>query len=165
MPIIFLTTEINAPIKRCFDLSRSIDLHMLSTSRTNEKAIEGRTKGLVEEGDTVTWEATHLGIRQKLGSKISVVRSPDYFTDEMIFGAFKRFHHEHIFEEKDGKTMMTDKFDYTSPLGIIGKMVDIMFLTAYMKRFLTERNALIKEFAETERWKELPGMIENSQII
>jgi ligand-binding SRPBCC domain-containing protein len=161
MPIIHLITEINAPIKRCFDLSRSIDLHMLSTHKTNERAIAGRISGLVEEGDTVTWQATHLGIRQKLGSKISVVQSPIYFTDEMIFGAFKRFHHQHIFEEMDSKTIMTDKFDYTSPLGIIGKMADRIFLISYMKRFLTERNALIKEFAETDRWKELPGMIEN----
>lgn len=161
MPVIYLITEINAPIKRCFDLSRSIDLHMLSTHKTNEKAIAGRTTGLVEEGDTVTWQATHLGIRQKLGSKISVVKSPTYFTDEMVFGAFKHFHHEHIFEEIDSKTIMTDKFNYTSPLGIIGKMADKVFLTSYMKRFLTERNVLIKEFAETDRWKELPGMTEN----
>jgi len=134
---------------------------MLSTHMTNERAIAGRTTGLVEEGDTVTWQATHLGIRQKLGSKISVVKSPTFFTDEMIFGAFKRFHHQHIFEEKSSITVMTDKFDYTAPLGLLGKMADKIFLTSYMKRFLTERNALIKEFAETDRWKELPGMNEN----
>lgn len=162
MPIIHLITEINAPIKQCFDLSRSIDLHMISTKKTNEKAVDGRSTGLVEQGDTVTWEATHLGFRQKLKTKIPIVNSPRYFADEMVFGAFKRFYHEHIFEEKDGKTIMIDKFDYTSPLGLIGKIADVVFLTTYMKRFLTERNALIKEFAETERWKELPGMIENS---
>ncbi len=162
MPIIYLVTEIQAPIKRCFDLSRSIDLHMITTKKTNEKAIAGRITGLVIEGDTVTWEATHLWKRQKLQSKITVVKSPTYFIDEQVFGAFKRFKHEHIFEEKDGKTIMVDKFDYTAPWGIIGKLADKLFLTNYMKRFLTERNAVIKEFAETNRWKDIQGMEMNS---
>jgi ligand-binding SRPBCC domain-containing protein len=158
MPLIHLITEINAPIKRCFDLSRSIDLHIITTKKTNEKAIEGRTTGLVEQGDTVTWEATHLGVRQKLRSKISIVRHPDYFADEQISGAFKRFYHEHIFEQQAGKTIMTDKFDYTAPYGILGKLANVLFLKNYMTRFLLKRNAVIKQYAETDLWKDLPGM-------
>lgn len=155
MPIIHLVTEINAPIKRCFDLSRSIDLHMITTSKTKERAIAGRTTGLVEEGDTVTWEAIHFGIKQKLGSKIIAVKSPTYFADEQIFGAFKQFHHDHTFEEKEGKIIMTDKFDYTAPLRILGKLADFLFLRNYVKKFLVERNQMIKEFAETDKWKEI----------
>lgn len=162
MPIILLTTEINAPIQRVFDLSRSIDLHMITTEKTNEKAVEGRMTGLVEEGDTVTWEATHFWKRQRLGSRITKVTRPHYFSDEQIFGAFKRFHHDHIFEEKNGKTMMTDKFDYTAPFGILGRMANFLFLKSYMQGFLTQRNQLIKEFAEGSRWKEIPGMEANS---
>jgi ligand-binding SRPBCC domain-containing protein len=158
MPVIHLVTEINAPMQRCFDLSRSIDLHMITTKKTNEKAIAGRTTGLVEQGDTVTWEATHLGVRQQLGSKISIVRSPNYFADEQIFGAFKRFYHEHIFEEQAGKTIMTDKFDYTAPLGILGRLANVLFLKNYMTRFLIQRNAIVKQYAETDLWKDLPGM-------
>lgn len=162
MPLIHLVTEINAPIKRCFDLSCSIDLHMITTSKTKERAIAGRTTGLVEEGDTVTWEATHFRKRQRLGSKITSVKSPTYFADEQIFGAFKRFHHEHIFEEQEGKTIMTDKFDYTAPMGILGKLANLLFLKDYMKGFLKQRNLIIKEFAETSKWKEIPGMVGNS---
>jgi ligand-binding SRPBCC domain-containing protein len=155
MPIIRLTTEINAPIKRCFDLSRSIDLHMITTKKTQEKAISGRTSGLVEEGDTVTWEAIHLGVRQQLQSRITKVTSTTHFSDEQVFGAFKRFHHDHHFEENHSKTIMTDIFDYTAPLGILGKFANFLFLKNYMTRFLLERNAVIKEFAETDKWKEI----------
>ena len=131
---------------------------MITTEKTNEKAIAGRTTGLVEQGDTVTWEATHLGIRQKLGSKISIVRPPHYFADEQIFGAFNRFYHEHIFEEQAGKTIMIDKFDYTAPFGVLGKLANVLFLKKYMTRFLIKRNAIIKQYAETKLWKQLPGM-------
>lgn len=64
MPTIYLETVINADIKICFDLSRSIDLHQFSTVKTKEKAIAGITTGLVNTGDFVTWEAIHFGIKQ-----------------------------------------------------------------------------------------------------
>ncbi len=41
MPSIELTTHIKSDIQTCFNLSRSIDLHKLSTAKTNEKAIRG----------------------------------------------------------------------------------------------------------------------------
>ncbi|RED52621.1 hypothetical protein [Cohnella lupini] len=68
MPTIQISLFIKAPIQVCFDLSRSIDLHMESISHTNERAVKGRTSGLIELGETVTWEATHFGIRQQLTS-------------------------------------------------------------------------------------------------
>ena len=155
MPTIHVVTEMNAPIQRCFDLARSIDLHMVSTEGSKEKAIAGRTTGLVVSGDTVTWQATHLGFRQKLTSAIPIVTPYTYFADEQIEGIFKRFHHDHYFEEKEGKTIMTDKFDYTAPLGILGQLASWLFLYRYMKKFLIKRNAVIKEFAETDQWKKV----------
>ena len=155
MPIIQLETQINAPIKVCFDLSCSIDLHMISTKKTKEKAIAGKTTGLVVLNDLITWEAKHLGVRQRLTSKITAYEDPTFFVDEMVKGAFKRFQHQHFFEEKEGKTCMTDVFDFTSPLGIIGKIANKIFLTNYMKKFLITRNQIIKEYAESNKWKEI----------
>jgi hypothetical protein len=86
MPIIKLTTEINSTLEICFDLSRSIDLHKISTSKTNEEAIEGKTKGLINLNETVTWKATHFGVRQKLTSKITAFDRPYYFVDEQTKG-------------------------------------------------------------------------------
>jgi hypothetical protein len=57
MPTIYLETIIKADIKICFDLSRSIDLHQISTAKTKERAIDGVAAGLVNTGDFVTWEA------------------------------------------------------------------------------------------------------------
>ena len=54
MPLIHLNTYIQAPIEVVFDLSRSIELHTLSTAHTNEQAIAGKTSGLLELGETVT---------------------------------------------------------------------------------------------------------------
>lgn len=153
MPIIKLETFINAPIERVFDLARSIDLHADSMSHTNEKAVAGVTKGLINLGETVTWEATHFGIRQRLTSKITVCERPFKFGDTMVSGAFARFDHDHFFTEVEGQTLMRDVFDYDSPLGFLGNIADFLFLENYMKNLLIDRNNTIKRVAESEEWR------------
>ena len=148
MPVIKTTTIINAPIAICFDLSRDIGIHQESVSRTRERAVAGRLSGLCESGDTVTWEAVHLGVKQRLSVQILNVQFPVFFEDRMLKGAFKRFHHKHFFREEAGCTVMEDEFDYTSPLGWLGKLADSLFLEKYMTGFLLERNAFIKMRAE-----------------
>lgn len=153
MPIIKLETIIKADKKIVFDLSRSIDLHKISTEHTNETAVDGKTSGLIGADEWVTWKARHFGTYQKLTSKITEFKQPDFFADEMVEGAFKNFRHEHLFTELNGRTLMTDIFDYESPFGILGKLADKLFLKKYMTDLLEKRNRTIKDFAESNKWK------------
>ena len=99
--------------------------------------------------------ATSVGIYQTHNTKITEFESPVYFADEMVEGAFKSFKHEHHFNSTENGTMMIDRFEYKSPYGIIGNLVDDLFLRNYMTKLLIRRNQIIKEFAESERWKEV----------
>jgi len=152
MPRIELRTKILAPIARCFDLSRSIDLHILSTKQTNEKAVAGITSGLIDINESVTWEAKHFGIVQRMTSKISELKSPKYFISIMVKGAFKSFLHVHEFKEVGGHTVMIDKLEFRSPLGILGKIVDRLVLRRYMTNLILKRNETIKKCAESDQW-------------
>jgi ligand-binding SRPBCC domain-containing protein len=153
MPKIALETLINAPGERVFDLSRCLDLHADSLAHTREKAVAGVTTGLINLGESVTWEATHFGVRQRLTSKITLFERPHHFRDSMVSGAFKRFDHDHFFSEIDGQTLMKDVFDYESPLGFLGRIADFLFLEKYLENLLTVRNNLIKQVAESEQWR------------
>lgn len=155
MPKIELQTKINAKKEIVFDLSRSIDLHKISTEHTKEKAISGKTSGLIGLNESVTWRAKHFGIYQNLTSKITEFDRPDFFVDEMTEGAFKSLRHEHIFKDTGNGTLMIDYFDYMPPLGFLGILADKLFLKSYMVNLLEKRNKTIKEFAETEKWKRL----------
>ena len=148
MERIYLETLIKADIQKVFDLARDIDLHQKSTAGTDEKAIAGRTSGLIEENETVTWRAKHLGIYQTLTSKIISMERPYHFTDIMLEGAFKSMKHQHIFKVKEENTLMIDIFEFEAPLGIIGKMFNKAFLKNYLKQFLLQRNELIRKTAE-----------------
>ena len=149
MPVINLETLIAAPLEITFDLARSIDLHIESTAHTNEKAVAGRTSGLIGLDEEVTWEATHFGVRQCLTARIVAFDRPHHFRDSMVSGAFQRFDHDHYFEPDGAHTVMRDVFDYTSPFGVLGNLADWLFLQRYMQRLLVIRNQLIKTVAES----------------
>lgn len=156
MPVIRLYTTINAPVTVVFNLARSIDLHKISTAHTNEEAIAGVTSGLISMGESVTWRARHFGVQQLLTSRVTAFNEPVFFTDEMVAGAFKSFKHDHIFKQEDATVVMTDVFKYTSPLGVLGQLADVLFLKKYMTRLLTERNRIVKQFAEdSELYKKI----------
>ena len=149
-------TTISAPIERCFDLARSVEVHLAGNVHFGESAVavDGVTSGLVDLGQRVTWRAKHLGIWQNLTSEITRMERPTYFRDEMIRGAFKRMEHDHYFEAKSAhETVMTDVFRFAAPLSILGKIAEVIVLRRYMTNLLCERNTVIKEIAESEEWR------------
>ena len=148
MATIYLKTFIEAPVQTCFDLARNIDAHQLSASRTKEKAIAGRTSGLCEEGDVITWQANHFGFKQKLTVKVTKMEPFVYFEDKMIKGAFSSMKHKHSFEALKNGTNMADEVTFKAPLGIFGSIGEKLFLTRYITKFLKERNSLLKSLAE-----------------
>ena len=153
MPVIELITPIDAPIERCFDLSRSIDLHSHSASSTGERAVAGVTTGLIGAGEEVTWHGRHFGIWQHLTSRITIFDPPHHFRDSMVRGAFKRIDHDHFFRTEGERTLMADRFDYDAPLGPLGLLANRIALLRHMRRFLEIRNQVIKRVAESEEWR------------
>ncbi|WP_293304385.1 SRPBCC family protein [Pedobacter sp. UBA5917] len=148
MPTIILKTLINAPIERCFDLARNIDLHMQSMHHSREQAIAGKVNGLINLNESVTWKAKHFGIYFEMTNKITAFDYPNAFTDEMIKGPFKKLHHQHLFKTIGTQTEMTDVFEFKAPFGILGWLVEKLSLTGYMRRLLIQRNKVMKREAE-----------------
>lgn len=154
MQTIHLTTRIAAPAMRVFLLSLSVDLHTESTKQTNETAVAGVTHGLMQMGDLVTWKARHFGLMLTHTSRITQYTAPGMFEDTMTKGAFKSFVHIHRFKTEAECTAMTDELTFRSPLGFLGAAVDHLVLRTYLTRFLEERNRLIREVAESDRWQQ-----------
>ncbi|MDQ2716034.1 MAG: SRPBCC family protein [Chloroflexota bacterium] len=148
MPLIRLEMYIDAPIERCFDLSLNVDLHRHSVAHTHERPVAGVLTGVMKLGDMVTWEAVHFGVKQHLTSKITAYERPYGFTDEMVRGAFQDIHHVHEFVPQSPGTLMIDLFTFRAPLGIFGRVAEMLFLTRYMRGLLLTRNGYLKQVAE-----------------
>ena len=153
MPVIHLTTFIAAPIERVFDLSRSIDLHKHSMTKYKEEPVGSVINGLVKQGDEITWRAHHLFKTRILKTRITSFDRPNSFTDEQISGDFALMKHQHFFKPIDNGTIMIDIFEFQSPFGFAGSVLNKLYLTKYMRVLLEQRNKQIKEIAESNRWK------------
>lgn len=148
MPVIEHKLLIKAPIEVCFDLARNVKVHTQINIVTIVKAVGGKTKGLLEEGDNVTWEAVHFGIKRRLTSKVIFMDKPHSFVNVRIKGAFKSFIQIHQFIEKGKDTIMVDHFQYKSRFGPIGVLIDKLFFEKYIKGFIVMRAIEFKKIAE-----------------
>ncbi|HJQ35954.1 MAG TPA: SRPBCC family protein [Thermoanaerobaculia bacterium] len=148
METIRVETWVAATPERCFDAARDLALHVRSMAHTGERAVAGRTSGLIELGEEVTWRARHFGVTQHFTSRITAFDRPHHFRDEMQRGAFRSFVHDHFFEVDGEGTKMIDTLVFAAPLGVLGRIAEKLVLRRYLTRLLADRAAVIKEDAE-----------------
>ena len=151
------TTLIHAPIERCFDLARSVEVHLLANIHSGEQAVAtgGVTSGLVGLSQEVTWRAKHFGVWQSLTSRTTGMEPPRYFQVTMVRGIFRSMQADHLFRSTDsGATEMRDHFCIAAPLPVLGLMAETIFLRRYMFALLRERNTVIKRIAESSEWRQ-----------
>ncbi len=153
METIVIETEIHAPPQECFDAARDLDLHVESLAHTREKAVAGKTSGLIGMGEEVTWRGRHFGVYQHFTSRITAFDPPHYFRDAMQRGAFRTFVHDHFFISTSTHTTMRDVLVFAAPLGVPGRAVEKLVLRRYLHRLLTGRAAVIKAAAEARNYR------------
>lgn len=143
-----LETELQAPPEVCFDLARSIDLHVESMGRSRERAVAGVTSDLIGPDEEVTWEARHLGRNWRVTSRITAFDRPNHFVDEMTDpGPFSYFRHLHLFQAVDSGTLMVDEVEFKVRPALGGSIAG-PFTRWYLRRLLTARNAVLRRHAD-----------------
>jgi ligand-binding SRPBCC domain-containing protein len=147
-----LSTRIRAPIERCFDLARSIDLHTASTEDTNERALDGVVTGLIGMGESVTFAARHFGIWVTHTSLITAFDRPRHFRDEMTRGFFRSFVHDHVFVEDGDATVMRDTLVFSSKFGPLSWLLSRYVLAPHLTKLLKARNGFIRQVGESDDW-------------
>lgn len=149
-------TLVRAPIERCFDLARSVEVHLAGNVHCGEAAVAraGVTSGLVGLAQRVTWRAKHFAVWHELTSEITAMDRPAYFQDAMIRGVFRSMKHDHFFRSLSSDTTeMKDVFCFEAPLGMLGRLAELTFLRRYMQSLLRERNDALKRIAESPEWR------------
>ena len=139
-----VVTAVAAPPDQVFAVCLDVESHTRSMADSSERAVGGKTRGELALGDTVTFQARHLGLTWRLKARITSYDRPRSFVDEQESGPFKRWRHAHHFEpDGAGGTIMRDVIDFASPLGPIGGIVDRLLLSRYMPHLIRIRNAYL----------------------
>ncbi|BCW20092.1 hypothetical protein NtRootA9_28000 [Arthrobacter sp. NtRootA9] len=131
------------PVEELFDLARSIDLHVDSQQKSGERAVGGVTEGLIGEGQEVAWRAKHFWVPLTMTSRVTSFDFPRSFTDEQVRGPFKAFRHVHEFAPAATGSLMTDRVEFTAPLGVLGRAVERLVLAGYLERLIRDRGRFL----------------------
>jgi len=139
--LIVVETWIEAPVEICFDLALDVDVHAESAAFSGERVVEpGRTSGVLQLGDLLTFEGRHFGIRQRFTTRIVEVDRPRRFVDEMVRGFFRSLRHVHEFHPREGGTLMRDVLEFEGTFAFL--------LERHMKSFVTTKQQHLKAIIE-----------------
>ena len=106
------------------------------------------TPGPIEmaPGRHIDYRLEVRGVPIRWRSVISVWEPPVRFVDEQVKGPYRKWHHEHLFEERGGGTVVIDRVDYAVPGGPLAeRLVHRLFVGPDVKRIFDYRQERLKE--------------------
>lgn len=149
-------THIKAPVERCFDLSRSIDFHKISLSPVlKEESVAGCTTGLIGPNQHALMQSRLWGMVFSTELKITKFNPPYFLSFEIADSNFQSAIHDYYFYDIGNETVMVNHFYYKLKLGLMGEIANLLFLEKYLVKVISQRNDLLREYAETNKWQEV----------
>ncbi len=146
--------NVRAPVERCFDLARSVDLHVDSSTEIGARAVGGRRGGRSGDGDVTTWSARFFGMRFSMTTRIEDFAPPTGFGDRLTRGLLKNFAHVYRFAPTpDGGCVMSDELSVAAPFGPLGWLVERGYLKRRMQDLVRRRLEHVKRVAEGDDWR------------
>tara|TARA_B100000780_G_scaffold122898_2_gene86126 strand:+ start:5333 stop:5791 length:459 start_codon:yes stop_codon:yes gene_type:complete len=110
-------------------ISDPSNLKKITPSKLGFKMIHSSNSTMCE-GMIIGYKITpFLNIQTKWVTEISHLKHKEVFVDVQLYGPYKLWHHQHLFKAiDDNNVSMTDIVTYALPLGIIGDLVNYIFI-------------------------------------
>lgn len=123
------------------------DPHNLALITPRWLSLRVRSDDRIEmcRGTKIRYRFRVRGVPAIWRSEITVWEPPYRFVDEQRFGPFRKWVHEHVFEEDGGGTRAVDNIGYAVPGG---RMVHGLFVAKDLRRLFTYRHRKLKELLE-----------------
>ena len=96
----------------------------------------------IGHGTLIDYRLRLHGIPLRWRSRISVWEKPFRFVDEQVWGPYRRWNHEHRFEEVEDGTLCRDVVDY-SVWG--GRPIEALFVRPDVRKIFAFRQAKLRE--------------------
>lgn len=109
---------------------------------TTPAPIETRSGALID------YEIRLRGFPIRWRTKITVWEPPTRFVDQQIRGPYRKWIHEHTFEERDGGTLVRDRVQYAVPFDFL---VHRWLVRPDIQRIFTYRTAKLREYFGRQR--------------
>ncbi len=99
----------------------------------------------MRQGTLIDYELTLARIRFHWQTLIQEFEAESRFVDVQQRGPYRRWHHEHLFEEDADGTWVIDRVDYEMPLGLLGRMAHALWVRRSLDRIFAFRAAKMHE--------------------
>jgi len=76
----------------------------------------------MQAGTLIDYQLKLFGIRFRWRTLIESYDPGSRFVDVQLTGPYRRWHHEHEFQDAPGGTMVIDRVDYEMPFGPLGRL-------------------------------------------
>lgn len=144
----YLHREQNIPgsIEKVWDyFSGPKNLNELTPPEMNFEIITGGDVKMYE-GQIIEYRVEFLrGVKSLWLTEIAHVRENQYFVDEQRVGPYRFWYHEHNFEENISGVKMTDHVTYAPPFGVLGDLVNAIWIRSKLERIFDFRFQKITE--------------------
>jgi ligand-binding SRPBCC domain-containing protein len=122
------------------------NLALITPERLNFQILSMSGNGDLYEGQIIRYRITVLPfIRMLWETEITQVVPLNSFTDVQRKGPYAYWSHKHIFVEVEGGVEMTDELEYAIPLGLLGRVVNFLFVGREVKSIFNYRFHVLKE--------------------
>lgn len=147
MHILETKIRIEAPIEEVWDFfSSPANLKKITPPGMGFHILSG-AKQKMYPGQIITYKVKPVaGISLKWVTEITHVEHYRYFVDEQRFGPYSMWHHEHHFREVEGGVEMTDRVSYKLPLGLLGRLVHLLFVKRKVEQIFEYRSKVMTKF-------------------
>ncbi len=157
MAVVRTTGVIDAPVRSVAAAARSTELAERGPGplRVRGRAAPG-TGELLVPGDEIRFRAPPGGPFASLTTRI-VRADPDAMSSVVVAGRVPRLRHETVFTDLGGRTRVADALCWTSPLGPLGRVADVLVVRRFARAVLSRRRAAVRELAVS--WASRPVVV------
>ena len=93
----------------------------------------------MKEGAILDYKLRLFGMPVKWRTRIEEYVENEHFIDMALKSPYRRWHHTHTFEDKNGGTLMRDRVEYLMPFGPIGKLTRAVVVRRLLERIFDYR--------------------------
>ena len=97
----------------------------------------------MQEGQLIDYSIKLFGKRVHWRTMITSYNKNVSFIDQQLKGPYVMWHHFHEFSEVDGKVEMIDTVNYIVPFGILGRIVNYLYLKRELMYIFDYRKKVI----------------------
>lgn len=143
--ILTYKTNIHAPLDEVFNFfSKAENLNLLTPPHIRFKILTPLPIAMFPK-QIIKYKIVLFGIPFNWKTEICEWNPPLKFVDRQLTGPYKTWHHQHIFEELEGKTVMTDIITYQSKGWILAPFLHWLFVDRNVKEIFAYREKQLNE--------------------